>query len=680
SKPLVLSVPVDLAITINERTGTTDQPYTLASLKVGDAVQVEHEPDEVGRHATKLSVTRAMTSVGSVTQVDAKQRSITWNITGSQQRETLPVARQCEISLNGLRLLKKAALTLQDLRPGDEVTLAFDTAITRIDAVRRFVDRGVVKNIAYDVRSIEVQLAGQSEPRTFILPANCELQVPGGSTLDLLRRGDQIEVTHDSPEGNNIAISKLIAQRPGDASKWAIIIHQQKYDDERLTAAATSASSQPALVDVLQTCYAVPRDQVLLLSDESRIRLSKEIPAALTKAAQAKQLIVVYVGRGFADSGGQVFLAPKEFALDRVAASGVPLKWFIEQIEASPASDKLLLFDAGFELGAAPTLTSAEMIATIQGTRSEPGLRTTTVLASGGREALSGGVLLSGYEQALATAFTGGADRNRDLAIDAGELIAFFEQNKGSQPVLFLPNNTPPRLTADAKQSLRSLAAVLNQPKIDVTTVRRAYEDAASLSAKQPEAGAIYALLLLKARQFPESLRRAEEVKAAHPNYLPIYEINLWNRFGSRDYAAGVTEMAQLATRLATPAKENELAYSADNALRALRLAGQLREYAAQAVEDRPPRPEAIEAVDAAVAKLSAPQVAAFQAGRTATRKVLADFDAQAKEIETRLETLANEDDKSALTKVKFEKRQLRHYVSFGFDGIAQSILAGLDE
>src|SRR4030095_2310872 len=149
------------------------------------------------------------------------------------------------------------------------------------------------------------------------------------------------------------------------------------------------------------------------------------------------------------------------------------------ELEKVQASEKLLIFDASHTVTPEQTAlqpSSAEMIATIVGTKSAPGLKTVTALAScstGQRGGVLKGQPHGALAWFLAEGFGGKADRERDVHVGSGEIFEFLKESfagasaelgAAQTPALFLPDNTPPRLADDAKQLLGRLPAHLSPP------------------------------------------------------------------------------------------------------------------------------------------------------------------------------------------------------------------------
>ena len=83
------------------------------------------------------------------------------------------------------------------------------------------------------------------------------------------------------------------------------------------------------LRDKLVSRHRVPQDQLLLLVDESRIRLEQGIPAFLEKVPADAQLTVYLVGRTLVGEDEVAYLATRDLSCSRVEVTGLPLRWFV---------------------------------------------------------------------------------------------------------------------------------------------------------------------------------------------------------------------------------------------------------------------------------------------------------------------------------------------------------------
>ena len=403
----------------------------------------------------------------------------------------------------------------------------------------------------------------------------------------------------------------------------------------------------------------------------------------------AESKIVIYVaGHAYKNDDGTMFLAPKNFDLKRIATTGLSLQWLLEQFEPCPAKEKLLLLDCtytgeGGDLRNEPS--TAEMVQSLKPTQPGfPALRTVTAVAScqaGQRGSLDAAKQHSLFADALAAAYDGKADKNRDGRLEPTELFDYLTAamaesskalNVAQTPQLFLPDARPPRLSDEAKKAIRKLATYLHQEKVDLKKAQGDYEDAAKAAGKEVEPGVLYALILLKLKQAKpreEALQQMQEIAADRPDMLVPSQGMAWAQFEKFAFQAGTDELASLVGRI-KPLKKPDESYS-PAVQHALFWAGQLREFAATIADPRhAPKAETLQAVDEAVSQHGAQAIHAYEEGRAKTAALAADFDRRA----------AAAADKADELTVKTQKRQLAAYVNFPFDEAAQAVLAGLDQ
>src|SRR5690606_20442868 len=133
------------------------------------------------------------------------------------------------------------------------------------------------------------------------------------------------------------------------------------------------------------------------------------------------------------------------------------------------------------------------------------------------------------FAAALAEGFAGAADKARDNRLDPTELSQYVqgrmaEQTRAlaaaQQPQLFLPDDTPPRLSDEAKQAIVRMLFHFNEPRIDSLAVRLEAEQADRLARGQPEPMLTCGLLLLKAGERDRALEVLQQVRQAHAENL----------------------------------------------------------------------------------------------------------------------------------------------------------------
>ncbi len=661
---LAVHVSPQCPIELNGEAKRAGKPLVLADLAAGDRVLVDHFRSETGEQALKISALRIVQSAGVVRKVDLKKGQVTIAATADDDAPTTsyPLAWRCVVTLNGRRVIDAKELTAAEMRPGDTIIYERDIEVVSIAIRRVFQDGGKITAINYEVRSLVAKT--DLGERTFLLTPDCTVLLGGEPVaFDDLRRGDRVEISFDSPDAESPEAKQIAATRPPDPTKWAIVVAAENFDDTSVEAFPAAADATGILARALTERYAVPADQLIVLDNPSRVRLEQGLADAVGRSGQARQLLVLLAGRVAVGNDGLPRVAPKDFAAARADDSGVPLAPLLTLVENSPAKEKIVLLDLQ-GTGIAPQ-SAAALFELVRGTRNKPLLKTTnvTAVASPPVTAASAPAALTA---ALASALGGAADLNRDNVCDLTELHEYLlaAAKRGDvQATLYLPETTPPRITDEAAEAIRRLAALMGKPRIDPNEVQGAYLAAQALAPRQPEPQLASALVLLKARQHNEAIAQFGELLAAHPSSLIGWEASAWAKFEKLNYTGGVADLAEAVKRL----PPGDLP---DPVRRVIPWIGRLREFAGAGVApDRRPSAAALAALDAAVAKRGGEVAKLYAEGRQAVQAVLADFDRQA--------AMGSADDKAQLA---LERRHVRHYASFSCETAVQEVLAGLGD
>lgn len=689
---LCIQVPPDLGkkkkITLNGRTEIHGRAIQLADLQVDDRVVVLHRGSRSGREAVQLDVQRLVSVEGVVRNYDPKKKILTLEPTqpGLTEPISLPVAAQCEVTLNDQRILQERFLSPEDLQPGDKATVYHDLQIKRIHAYRTIGEAGKIVRIEYNARTMEVQIDGKE--KKFLVPPECKITL-GGEQVDWtdLRRGDIVDILHETPDPTRTPEAKQIAaRRPPDPRRWAILIGVQHYDDTLLSGLSWPVKDVQYLRDVLVRRFAVPPEQILLLLDENFRRLEQAIPGFLARTGADSLVLIYYAGHAFKDPEGKVYLAPKDFKSSEIRRFGLPLQWLVDEFEKCSAKEKWLLLDCCHDTVAhgLEQPSTAEMIRTIKTPNSRGIFRTVTAIASC-REGQKGHYWPekghSVFAYALAEGFSGKADKNRDGLLEVTELSEFLHTSmaaasaslaKKQTPELFLPNLQPPRLSENAKRSIRRLLAFARHDKIDLDAVAQAYSEAKKLAGKELEPHLAYGLCLLKSKDRKdreEALQHFEQIKIDQPELLLPRMAIAWTHFERYGYTRGIRELIEMLTSLPKP---KDLPSASADWQPIFFWIGQLREFA-----DRIPEgihrvaPERLDQLDKAVSEWGSSALHWYEQGRKKTRSIATDFEQQIADPNTPEVTVL---------RLKVERRQVSRYTNFPFDLMIQQITASMEK
>jgi len=692
AKNIDVNVPTNVKIVLNGRDTWQNKPVTLDKLKLDDQVAADIIVEETGNVATELKVIRPelLPSLAVVRNVDTDRREITFALGEGETPElvVLPYTLETEVTINGRRLIDQQLLRPTDLRPGDKAhQVRHDTKLLRVDVDRVLGQVGVVQRIEYQGRLLDVMMEGAAKPTTFTAKQSKITLAGEPAELSDLRAADVVDITHESIGTENPEAKTISARRPSDPQRWAIVVANQDFEDAFVSRLAAPVSDAKLLAETLTKRYAVPPDQLLLLADESLVRLEQGIANLLQRTTPESQVLIYVAGHAFKADNGEIYLAPKSFDFRRMETTGLALQWLAEQFEKCPAKDKWLLLDCtnpGDTADLRSEPSTAEMIQSLKpAVPGFPALRTVTAIAScrKGQRGLVIGGEHSAFATALARGLSGQADKNRDNRLEVTELFGFLtttlpEIAQGGDapptPQLFLPDDRPPRLSDDAKRAIRKLAAYVRQDRVDPTKVQPDYDAATEAADKEVEPKILFGLIQLKTRQTKhrdEAFKNFQEVLVERPEQLVPAEGMAWIQFERSAYQAGIDELVALVGRLKPPKAPTDPQPAPRQRL--FFWIGQLREYAATAaLEGRRPSEASLKALDTAVARHGPDAERSYQQGRAKTRDTALDFDKRASSAE----------DKAAALRLNIERRQLVNYASFPFEEAMQSIVAGLEQ
>ena len=605
-------------------------------------------------------------------------------VQGNQQVVKLPFASQFVITVNGQPEAEPTSL-----KRGDRVEVTHDSYISKVVAQRTLAAGGVVEQIDYTARTVNVK-DDSGQKVTYQAGTQCKITL-GDETvvLDVLRGGDRVKIEHAEidPKGEKvISATAIAAERPTDASRWALIIAVQNYDDKLLSPLPYSLADAALLAETFAKRYRIPAEQVRVFNDPSAVILQRELPEFLKSVGADGRLIVYFIGHAMKDASGQVFLAPKDFRSDQPTANGQPLQWLVDLVEDCPAKEKLLFLDgshAGSGAEQAGERSSAEMIRALKPKPNRALLLKTIAVAScqKGQHGLDLAAKAHGlFAWCLAEGYGGGADVKRDTVVEPTELFAFLQKAmpaagaEGTQtPEVFLPDDRPARLSEAAKASIRKLAGYVDQLKINLDEVSQEYDVALQASGAEPEPRLLFGLVLLKAKRDPKNPNKAalhfEAVRAELPNQPLPYAALAWQKLEKRTFPwLAIHELTNMINKIPKPASPDQA--SPPLTPDPYEWAGQLRDYAVGVNDPSRQLTEAVAALDAAVALHGAQAVALYGKGRQHSADILADFDKK----------IGDATDEADIGTLKVKRRLLPNYAEFPISQYKDQVIAHLDD
>lgn len=678
NRPLTLRLGEDTKVWLNNDEISRPTPGRWGVLNTGDQVAIVAVPDESGWHAREVRAVRLMTFEGIVDSVDRAATRLVWRSGGSDGPVQSAVwAKDCVVRINGQTEVFGKKVSVVDLQPGDKVTLEADTLIRRIEAHRIFEFSGTVAAVLLPERMVRTE-----EPlpvSQFLVTDATKLSLEGEEvSLGDLRPGDRIRVRLEDISSGRPPVLELVATRPPDPRRWALLIGVTRFDDAALTHPPATQTDLSRLADRLQRRYRVPVQNVSTLINPGRQELEEALRQLPQRTRGGEQLIVFVLTNAYLDEQNNPFLAPRDFRFQNMADTGVDLRWVVQQLEACEVANKVLLLDvcragSGADLIRQPS--SAEIVLSLSPRKRRLPLRSVVAVAScspGERGLVDQETGSSLFAREVIRAYEGQADVNRDGQLEVNELFDYLQrsvsaraQSQGGKqtPRLFLPDTSPPRLSEEAKASIRRLAGFLSQQKPDLNLAKQEYDSAIYLAKDEPEPRILYALLLMRNLQRDEAALILAELRVRRPELLVVRHAFVWLELERRNTAGAartLLELAELLAKISTTEGVVDPFY-----VEIAEWAGRLREYTASldGFDDW------LIKVDVEMARCAPSLHLAYEEGRQHTQRVLKKFDAEMAVA-----------DPLDLPRLRMERRLLRNYATFPYEVWVRRIVEGMED
>ncbi len=642
-----LLVTDETTINLNQQSKSGEQLFGLIDLQPEDRVTVDLSDDVDGMLAVKIDAYRQLELKGVIRKLDPRRGTITIaaETEGDEQLVELPLDLKTVFTLNDVTSIDDRLLTANDIKIGDRVTVQHDVKISKLDAYRAFEDVGRIISIDYGANQFVLDSDAAATPLTYRI--NDKSQILLGeeiATLTELRVGDSVQLVHESPDDSAPTLLSMNVTRPSDPKKWAILVANQNFTSSTVPPVKTAIADVQAIKDRLVKRFGVPEEQVTVFEDEGRARLESEIPGLIRRVPASGELFVYVATRGYNWAGRNAYLAPKQFVPDETEETGLGLDWLIDTLDAAPTSKKLLVLDccqaSQRSSGKSVSASAAEMLELVRDKKRGGYPRSTYVFASCQsaqqpiESSSSEGVSL--FASRWAQAFSGEADLERDNAVEITELTKFvsagFGQSstsndgtKSQTPLLFLPDDRPPRLSDAAQAAIIDLLSLFGQRNLDATEIMADADQANSLANGEPEAMLSCGILLTKVGKIPEALEILEKIRLANAEVLLAHQAVIWIHFYKEHYDLGTTKLLGMLRQIPKPEKRGET-YT-ETQLKKFEWAGRLRELAGGAEwSQRVPPASELEMCDRVVLQRGELPLERYNAGRAHTKKLLDEF------------------------------------------------------
>lgn len=423
---LSLRVPEGAEIRLNKKRGN------LVDLTEGDRLDVHHFPEvgeKSGRVVDHLVARRTEEMTGYITKLepgDPPAIQISYGrIASAGTPFTFPLAKQCAIVLQTASG-QEETLSFDDLKPGDRVKVTHDIEIHALIVTReKQRGNGIIREIA---ASTVTMLQDNGSELKLNLTDKCDVTINlETASVEDLRAFDSAVIAYDDAADPPVALS-IDAKRPAQADRWAILIANETYSDSLLTPPKNAVRDVRLLRDALIGRYAFPDGNVILMIDEPKQQILKQLEAVLQQVRKETQLIVYVAGHAYKAEDDNVFLAVSDTNSDNLEVTGVSLFQIAQPIEAASATQKMLFLELCSEKGGRDLqrqLSSGDVAGQLASS-----LKSTTAISSceASQRSLERPDGQHGvFASCLSEAFEGKADTNKDIRISVDELAEYLK-------------------------------------------------------------------------------------------------------------------------------------------------------------------------------------------------------------------------------------------------------------
>jgi hypothetical protein len=208
--------------------------------------------------------------------------------------------------------------------------------------------------------------------------------------------------------------------------KYALIIGNNKYDDQKLAQLKTPAADSQALAKILDDKTIGAFDEVTPLINQTEGRVRRAISTFLTNKKPDDLVLLYFSGHGVLDDRGRLYLALKDTQYDLLKATSIPSSFVADEMDSCRSKRQILILDCCHS-GAFGRGTKGEQKAITETTFEGSGFGRVVLTASDSTQyALEGDQVIKQTELSLFTHFlleglkTGEADVNNDglIALD----------------------------------------------------------------------------------------------------------------------------------------------------------------------------------------------------------------------------------------------------------------------
>jgi len=208
--------------------------------------------------------------------------------------------------------------------------------------------------------------------------------------------------------------------------KYALIIGNNKYDDQKLAQLKTPAADSQALAKILDDKTIGSFDEVTPFINQTETRVRRAISTFLTNKKPDDLVLLYFSGHGVLDDRGRLYLALKDTQVNLLKATSISSSFVADEMDSCRSKRQILILDCCHS-GAFARGTKGEQKAITETTFEGSGFGRVVLTASDSTQyALEGDQIIKQTELSLFTHFlleglkTGEADVNNDglIALD----------------------------------------------------------------------------------------------------------------------------------------------------------------------------------------------------------------------------------------------------------------------
>jgi hypothetical protein len=232
---------------------------------------------------------------------------------------------------------------------------------------------------------------------------------------------------------------------------------------------------------------------------------------------------------------------------------------------------------------------------------------------------------------------------------------------KQQTPKLYIPDDTPPRLSKEAKAAILRVLAYLHRRSDDQLATE--YNSAHTLAAGQPDASLAMGLVLMKGNRLSAGEDVFNQVRLQQPDVCVAYHALAWKAFWEGKLSEGVRHLEALAKHLPEKGDQDEQRY----AERAFEFAGRLSGFGELVKGEL--KASDVQELRQIIASRGEAAKTAYRNGYFAIRDQLAKINSAIK-----LEIDANK-----RSRLERDKNRISFYVEMDYDAPEAFLRTGLD-